>query len=206
MDGTLLDLHFDNYFWLTHLPQRYAQDRGIDEAEASKRLTKEIDKHIGTLQWYCLDHWSELVGMDIPKLKLEIAHKIAVRPYAEEFLQTLRKLGKKLVLVTNAHPKGLNLKMDITEIDRWLDIVISSHEFLTPKEDTQFWGLLQEREAFDPTRTLFIDDTPRVLTSAQNYGIRHLVCIIQPDSQKPPSPTGKFIDVQHFDEIMPMVD
>src|SRR5688572_6670841 len=22
MDGTLLDLHFDNYFWLTHLPKR----------------------------------------------------------------------------------------------------------------------------------------------------------------------------------------
>ena len=24
MDGTLLDLHFDNHFWLEHLPKRYA--------------------------------------------------------------------------------------------------------------------------------------------------------------------------------------
>ncbi len=203
MDGTLLDLHFDNYFWLTHLPQRYAQARGIDEQQAIQELMHEINRYKGTLQWYCLDHWSELIEMDMSKLKLEIAHKIQVRPFAEEFLRTLRKMGKKLVLVTNAHPKGLNLKMDVTEIDRWLDIVISSHEFNTPKEDEAFWHLLQGREAFDPKRTLFIDDTPRVLSSAKNYGIEYLVCIIQPDSQKPPVPSGLFMDIQHFDEIMP---
>jgi putative hydrolase of the HAD superfamily len=28
MDGTLLDLHFDNHFWLEHLPQRYAELHG----------------------------------------------------------------------------------------------------------------------------------------------------------------------------------
>ena len=25
MDGTLLDLHFDNHFWLEHVPRRYAE-------------------------------------------------------------------------------------------------------------------------------------------------------------------------------------
>jgi putative hydrolase of the HAD superfamily len=38
MDGTLLDLHFDNYFWLTHVPQRYAEAHGIDAEEAKTRL------------------------------------------------------------------------------------------------------------------------------------------------------------------------
>ena len=28
MDGTLLDLHFDNHFWVEYLPQRYAEHHG----------------------------------------------------------------------------------------------------------------------------------------------------------------------------------
>ena len=29
LDGTLLDLHFDNYFWCQHLPLCYARRHGI---------------------------------------------------------------------------------------------------------------------------------------------------------------------------------
>ena len=87
MDGTLLDLHFDNYFWLTHLPRRYAEHHGLEPEQARKDLSARIKSFEGTLQWYCLDHWSELVKMDIPTLKLEVQHKIQVRPYAEDFLR-----------------------------------------------------------------------------------------------------------------------
>lgn len=203
MDGTLLDLHFDNYFWLTHLPMRYAEFHGIDIEEAKQFLMQHIQSFQGSLQWYCLDHWSELVQMDVPALKREVQHKIKIRPYAQDFLSCLRQLKKKLILITNAHPKGLVLKLDITHIDRWLDLVISSHEFQLPKEDIRFWHELQAREHFVPARTIFIDDTPRVLESAQAFGIKHLVCINQPDSQKPPVASQKFLDICHFDEIMP---
>lgn len=203
MDGTLLDLHFDNYFWLTHLPMRYAEAHDITEDEAHAFLMEHIHQYEGSLQWYCLDHWSELVQMDIPQLKREVQHKIQIRPHAEDFLRALRELQKKLILITNSHPKGLAIKLDVTEIDRWLDLVISSHEFQLPKEEQGFWQQLHVREHFDPERTLFIDDTPRVLESARRFGIAHLVCINQPDSQKPPVKSGQFIDVCHFDEIMP---
>lgn len=205
MDGTLLDLHFDNYFWLTHLPQRYAQEHNTSLEAATAALTEMIESRVGTLQWYCLDHWSELVKMDIPALKREIQHKIAIRPYTEQFLQALKAMGKKVVLITNAHPTGLNLKLDVTRIDQWLDIVISSHEFQSPKEDASFWQQLSVREAFDPARTLFIDDTARILKSAQDFGIAHLVCINQPDSQKPIVRSETFTDIVHFDEIMPQL-
>ena len=29
MDGTLLDLHFDNHFWLQHVPVCYAEKHGL---------------------------------------------------------------------------------------------------------------------------------------------------------------------------------
>lgn len=203
MDGTLLDLHFDNYFWLTHLPMRYAEFHGIGIEQANQFLMHHIQSFQGSLKWYCLDHWSELVQMDIPALKREVQHKIQIRPHAQDFLTCLRHLKKKLVLITNAHPKGLAIKLDITHIDRWLDLVISSHEFQLPKEDIRFWHELQAREHFVPERTVFIDDTPRVLESARAFGIKHLVCINQPDSQKPPQASKKFLDICHFDEIMP---
>jgi len=203
MDGTLLDLHFDNYFWLTHLPLRYAQEHSISEAEARAFLTPHIHSCVGSLKWYCLDHWSELVKMDIPALKREIRDKICVRPHAQDFLANLRSLNKQLFLITNAHPKGLALKLEVTALDRWLDRIVSSHEFQLPKEEHGFWLKLHATLEFDPQRTVFIDDTPRVLRSAELFGIRHLVCINQPDSQKPPTRSEQYLDICHFDEIMP---
>lgn len=202
MDGTLLDLHFDNYFWLTHLPQRYAEFHGLDALHAQKELTQLIQSYEGTLQWYCLDHWSELVRMDIPALKREIQHKIQVRPHAEAFLRFLREQQKKVILATNAHRKSLALKLEVTCIDQWLDLVISSHDYAYPKEMDEFWQRLIEVENINPTRTLFADDNLSVLRAAQNAGLRYLVCINQPDLQKPPRQSGEFIDIVDFDEIM----
>ena len=205
MDGTLLDLHFDNYFWMHHLPKRYAESHGVDESAARDEIHEKIRQLEGTLEWYCLDHWSELMRLDIPALKAEVKHKIQIRPHTESFLSRLKDLDKKLVLITNSHPKGLALKLEVTEIDRWLDIIISSHEFQSPKEDQEFWRLLQLHEPFDVKRTLFVDDTPRVLRSAQKFGIEHLVCVTAPDSQKPIQDAGEFFGVSHFDEIMPAI-
>lgn len=204
MDGTLLDLHFDNYFWQTHLPQRYAETYGLEPAEAVARLEAHIKTHEGTLKWYCLEFWSESLGLDIRCLKEEVQHKIGIRPFAVEFLQALQAQNKRLVLVTNAHPLSLGLKLELTAIDQWLHQVISSHEFQQPKEAREFWLALQQREPFDPERTLFIDDTLRVLDSARDFGIRHLLCLHQPDSQREHRNITQYPAIHHFDEVMPL--
>lgn len=203
MDGTLLDLHFDNYFWLTHLPARYAEAQGVDLEEAKRVLHAYIKAHEGTLKWYCLTHWSEFLDLDIRALKEEVKHKIQIRPFVGEFLQRLQRLNKKLVLITNAHPDSLDLKLQVTRIDRWLDMVISSHQLQYPKEEQEFWRQLQVQEHFNPERTLFIDDTERILRSARTFGIRHLLCVNQPDSQVMRPPVSEFPSIDHFDEIFP---
>lgn len=205
MDGTLLDLHFDNYFWLTHLPARYAESHGVDLDEATEMLKAHIKAHEGTLQWYCLTHWSESLNLDIVALKQEVKHKIQIRPFVGEFLQRLQRLNKKLVLITNAHPQSLDLKLEVTRIDRWLDMVISSHQFQYPKEEQEFWRQLHVQEPFDPERTLFIDDTERILESARTFGIRHLLGIHQPDSQLSRPNITRFPAIDHFDEIFPPI-
>ncbi len=202
MDGTLLDLHFDNYFWLIHLPKRYAESQGISEQQATEEVMSKVKSHEGTLNWYCLDFWSAALKLNVGELKREVQHKIQIRPFVEGFLKSLKTLDKKVILITNAHQDSLNLKMDVTKIDQWLDVIISSHQFRYPKENQIFWENLSRIESFDPNRTLFIDDTVRILQAAKNYGIRHLLCIHQPDSQQNRS-INEFPAIHHFDEIMP---
>ena len=203
MDGTLLDLHFDNYFWSQHLPQAYARKNQLAADPTLDELQDRLSIEPGTLDWYCLDHWSEQLGMDIPALKRELAHMIALRPFALEFLQQLRAAGREVLMVTNAHRKALDIKMEQVDISQCFDRLVVSHELAAAKEDQAFWHKLQELHPFDPARTLLIDDTESVLRSARQYGIAHLLTLLQPDSQRQARVDTHFPGIHHFDEIMP---
>ncbi len=202
MDGTLLDLQFDNFFWLTYLPQRYAEFHQITIEAAQSKLEAHIDHYRGTLQWYCLDHWSELVGMDIAALKQEIAHKVAIRPGAERFLRWLKQNGKDTILLTNAHRAGMNIKLEASGIDRWLDKIISSHDYQEPKESENFWHHFADNHEFNPQKTLFIDDTEQILHQAKAFGIQHLIYIAQPDSNGTKRRSEHYQSLHDFSEIM----
>ncbi len=203
MDGTLLDLHFDNYFWVQHIPRIYSQTHGLDAEESSARLKDAFDIEQGTLDWYSLDYWSERLQLDIPALTRELCHMVAMRPYAQEFLERLHASHRDVVMVTNAHRKTLDIKMGHIDITGWFDRVVVSHELDAPKEQQAFWQRLQELHPFDPARTLLIDDTERVLESARDYGIAHLLTLLQPDSQRQKRIDTRFPGIHHFDEIMP---
>ncbi|KDE41088.1 putative hydrolase [Nitrincola lacisaponensis] len=203
MDGTLLDLHFDSYFWLEFLPLRYAQIHQLQPGEARAWLHERILQEQGTLNWYCLDYWTEQLNVPITSLKREIAERICFRPHVQDFLQALETAGMRRVIVTNAHRDSLALKIEKTGIDRLVDRVISSHDFRFPKESQDFWVNLQQIEPFDPQRTLLVDDSLAVLASAQQYGIRYLLSILQPDSQADPRAITEFPSIDHFTEVMP---
>ena len=87
MDGTLLDLHFDNHFWLTHLPKVYSQQNNITKDQALEVLNPIFKQHSATLNWYCVDFWSDQLGLDIMMHKTEVEAKIAYRPKAQAFLE-----------------------------------------------------------------------------------------------------------------------
>lgn len=204
MDGTLLDLHFDNFFWLEHLPVRYAAHHGMDKIQALDTLTKQMHQKVGKLEWYCLDYWSDLTGLPIAEIKHDIAHKIQFRPHVPDFLTALKNAGKRSVIVTNAHRDSVNLKMQHTGLDQMVDRIISSHDYRYPKEEQAFWEHLLNDESFDIERTVLIDDSQAVLESAKRFGFKHLLCINQPDSQKPHREDLTFQSVDQFSEIMPV--
>jgi len=203
MDGTLLDLHFDNFFWLSHLPKRYAEHHDLCPDQATQDLHNRFNEKRGTLDWYCLEYWSNELSVNIRQLKEEIKHLIQERPFVQEFLKQLGQNKKQRVLITNAHPQSLDLKLAVTGIHNQLDQIYSSHQFGQPKESQKFWQALFKQQCFDPKRTLFIDDSIDVLNSAQQYGIGHLLGMRQPDSKQAPRTLDGFQTIIHFDEIFP---
>lgn len=203
MDGTLLDLHFDNHFWLEHVPRRYAEARGMPESDARRELLARYQDVEGTLDWYCVDHWTRELGLDIALLKEEVDHLIRVHPHVIDFLALLARAGKRRVLVTNAHQKSLALKMRRTPLRDGLDRVVCAHDLGLPKEHAGFWPRLQREEAFDPSRTLFIDDSLAVLRSADHYGIAHLLAIRLPDTRRAERRIDGFAAVRDFAALLP---
>ena len=203
MDGTLLDLHFDNHFWLEYVPLKYAEEKGISVEQSKTQLMEQYKKIEGTLDWYCLDHWSRKLQLDIALLKEEIDHLIAVHPYVVDFLEAVKAAGKRTILVTNAHQKALALKMKKTRLDHHFDEIITSHQIGHAKESQQFWSGLQASLPFDPVRTLFVDDSVSVLESARNYGIAHLIAVLKPDTRSPTRQVDEFNGIENFKELLP---
>jgi len=203
MDGTLLDLHFDNHFWQEHVPKRFGEKHGLDLEVAKTELSKKYKKAEGSLDWYCVDYWTRELDMDIAALKAEINHLITIHPNVIEFLDQLRSRKIKTVLVTNAHHKSLALKMEITQLAGHIDEITCAHDFGLPKEAAGFWQKYQQVNPFNVERTLLIDDSLPVLKAAQEYGIAHLLGIRRPDSQAAIKEVSEFNAIQGFKEIMP---
>lgn len=203
MDGTLLDLHFDNHFWLQHVPLCYAEKHGLSQEEANKDLMGRYAKVRGSLDWYCVDFWTRELSLDIEQLKHDTAEKISIRPDVINFLSWLNENDKRVVLVTNAHPASLNLKMDKTNLHVHFDKIINAHDIGQAKEHEGFWQKLQDYETYNKQRTMLIDDNLEVLECASQYGIQYCYGILQPDSQGEVISSDRFIALDGFKEILP---
>ncbi|MDR3629678.1 MAG: HAD hydrolase-like protein [Desulfocapsaceae bacterium] len=202
MDGTLLDKYFDDYFWEEYVPKVFAEKNNLSAEEAHKSLLARYERVESTLQWTDLDYWSDQLQLDIPELKCRIDHLIQVHPYVIDFLKFLKSIGKNVHLVTNAHSKTLEIKMRKTELGPWFSRIICSEEVGEAKEHPIFWDRLEKILGFARERTLLADDTLKVLRSAQQYGIQHLIHVARSSSRLPVVFSHEFPSITYFKELM----
>ncbi|MEQ8496839.1 MAG: HAD-IA family hydrolase, partial [Gammaproteobacteria bacterium] len=170
MDGTLLDLHFDDLVWNDALPTLYAARAQTDLVAARAHIRATIDAVRGTLAFYCLDHWSACFDVDLHAIETRLAEHVRVHPGVRDFLGWARAQGVGLVLATNAHPRSLARKLALTGLEAYFDHVVSAHPLGAPKEQAGFWRALRRHTGFDPARALFVDDNPAVLDAARAFG------------------------------------
>lgn len=202
MDGTILDLHYDNHFWLEHLPKRLSEKKQISLEQAKEQLVNHYEQVSGTIAWYCLDYWAEQTQLPITELKREVQHLIQLRDDADAFLTALKATGREVILVTNAHPDSLSLKIERTELNKYFDTLYSTHQFGATKESQILWQKLQQTQPFELENTLFVDDSMPVLKSAEIFGIKHLLAVANPDSKKPDNSTEHFLSVTDFSVLL----
>ena len=203
MDGTLLDRHFDDHFWNHHVPLRWAAQMNKTIEHARHHLFSLFKSQENTLNWTDLDYWSEQLQLDIPLLKQEVKHLIAVHPFVIDFLLFIKSIGKSVWLVTNAHTKTLDLKMDATRISHYFDGAICAHQVGLPKEDNQFWKELQRFIPFNPSRTMLGEDSETNLGTAKCFGIKYLVYVGRFSSSAPPRKSEKFASIEFFSSLIP---
>lgn len=203
MDGTLLDRHFDDYFWEHYVPEVFAGKNGIPIAQAKQTLLARYQGREGTLDWTDLDYWSRELGLDIPALKIKINHLIAVHPYVVDFLKFCRKNNKAIHLVTNAHSKTLGIKMRKTALAGYFDQIVCAEQIGVAKEDPAFWPWLEQNLGFDRKHAMFADDNEGVLDSAATFGFGALVYVAKPSSTKPVRFSTRYPSIVTFQELIP---
>lgn len=202
MDGTLLDLYFDDYFWGHLVPEKYAEKHDMTFGAAKDILYPTYKSHERTLNWCDIDFWSKELRLDIPALKEQIRHLIEVHPHVIDFLKLMRKQNKKIYLLTNAHYTTVKIKFRKTQIGKYFDDVLCSFNVGHPKEFIEFWQKAEKRLGFDREQSLFIDDTEDVLITAREFGIKYLIFKASASSKAEPKKTKEFPVIHDFRELM----
>ena len=202
MDGTLLDLNYDNQIFSHLLPTAFADYHSLTLEEARLRLSDQMSKLKGTMDFYRLDYWHDATKVDILALHERAAELIRFLPGAEAFLEMLSKRGKRVLIVTNADRQSFAIKDRALQLTTRVNQVISSHDFGSPKEDNAFWVWLTEQFDINPKTTLFVDNTPRVLRAAEVFGIAHTLAVAQPDQKRPPRDMQGWSSFNHYDQLI----
>lgn len=196
MDGTLLDRHFDNFFFEEALPQRYAALRGLQIEESRDTLMAMYRSVEGELAWTDLHYWTERVGIDVVAMHRELDHMIGFLPGAEAFLGELKRRGKRITILTNAHRAGVDVKTVKTGLNRRVDRIVDAFEVGYLKMRPEYWPTCQRLVGFAPKRSLFIDDDEGCLVAAEQFGIGQIVHSSKSSTQLPAVSSTNFDSVE----------
>jgi 5'-nucleotidase len=203
MDGTLLDRHFDNFLFEEELPRRYAVKHALAFEDARDRLMTMYRSVEGELAWTDLHYWTERVEMDVVAMHRELDHMIAFLPDAEEFLLSLRRLGKRVTILTNAHRAGVDVKTAKTGLDQQVDRIVDAFEVGWLKMRSEYWPSCRRLVGFDPARALYIDDDEQCLAAAEQFGIGRIFHRSKSSSRASAAPSERFASIESFHAILP---
>lgn len=203
MDGTLLDRHFDNFFFEEELPRRYAAQYGLRTGEAREKLFALYRSVEGELNWTDLHYWTKTLGIDVIAMTKEFDHMIGFLPDAKDFLKYLRAKGKRVSLITNAHTSGVSIKVERTGLDAHVHRIVDAFEVGYLKMRPEYWPICQRLIGFEPKRTFYLDDDESCLNAAREYGIGHVYHSAKSSSQLPPQKSDHHRSIESLTAFMP---
>lgn len=201
MDGTLIDHHYEAFFWDKLLPKAYARKHRISFGEARQRLKRIYSRQKNTFNWADIDFWQRELGMHLWKMRFQLGHLIRLHPHTLRFLKFLKKRNKRVYLVTGSMPKDRKFKLRHAGIGKYFDAIYSQSDAGVSKYEAAFWERLQKKTGFEKSRALLIDDSLEVLKTAKSFGIM-TVLKGKYNSRKPAVSARGFVCVRHLDGLL----
>lgn len=188
MDGVILDNTYDNNFWQNQIPGVISKNKNISFEDAKRLAVQIFNYKKNTKDWYDVDYWSNMLNVDIEAEKRSSISFDRIQLY-EGVTKTLNKLKDnfRLILITNAHRKTLNIKLEKYNLSPYFENMICAHELHYVKENIQLWYMLKSRFKLDYTKTLLIEDTINNIKVGLSAGISQAVYLgdeIYEDSKK----------------------
>ncbi|MBF7682477.1 HAD hydrolase-like protein [Acinetobacter sp. B5B] len=202
MDGTLLDLAYDDLIWNVKVPQSYMTTHDICADQTYAFIDQCYQQHQRTLRWYSTQFWSHTLKLNIFEIYKQYAEHICTRPHCIELLSQLKQKNYECWLVTNADVKTLTLKLEKTQIAPYFKHIISSEQIGYAKEDINFWHTLHTRFPFCIQDSVFIDDTTAVLHQAQQFGLKNLWSIAHPSSTGKIKPSCDYPMLEQLTDLL----
>ena len=172
MDGVILDNAYDNDFWQNQIPEVIADSRGIEFDDAKRLAIQIFNYKKNTKDWYDVDYWSNMLSIDIEAQKRseKSFSKISLYDGVIDTLSVLKN-KTKMILITNAHRKTLNIKLEKYNLTPYFDEMVCAHELNYVKEDIQLWYMLRSKYRLDYEKTLLVEDTINNINVGLSAGI-----------------------------------
>lgn len=172
MDGVILDNAYDNDFWQNQIPEVIADSKGIAFDDAKRLAIQIFNYKKNTKDWYDVDYWSNMLDIDIEAQKRSEKSFSRISLY-DGVIDTLSVLKNKtkMILITNAHRKTLNIKLEKYNLTPYFDEMVCAHELHYVKEDIQLWYMLRSKYRLDYEKTLLVEDTINNINVGLSAGI-----------------------------------
>jgi len=172
MDGVILDNAYDNDFWQNQIPEVIADNKGIAFDDAKRLAIQIFNYKKNTKDWYDVDYWSNMLDIDIEAQKRSEKSFSRISLY-DGVIDTLSVLKNKtkMILITNAHRKTLNIKLEKYNLTPYFDEMVCAHELHYVKEDIQLWYMLRSKYRLDYEKTLLVEDTINNINVGLSAGI-----------------------------------
>ena len=177
LDGVILDLAYDKKFWELWLPEQVSRQTNKSIEEAKAEIMTEIDIQRGTLNFYDLNYWDDLLNVDCMQIFQEKEERCSYLAGSYEALQRLSTLKNPKYILTNGDPRIQEYKAETQNFLEFFDSIFYSMHAGYPKESKEFWALARHNLNLEFEDAIFIDDDLKVVTAAAKAGIKQVAWI-----------------------------
>jgi putative hydrolase of the HAD superfamily len=158
VDGTLVDLRFNELIWNEGIPLLYAEKMGIGLEEARKHVKQEYDR-VGEnrLEWYDIRYWFRYFGLEGWRELLK-SYEVTIYPEVPWVLNTLTK-KYDLIAATNLTREFLDMEMK--DLRNFFKHVFSStSDFKQVKKTIGFYSKICDILQIKPQEMVHVGDHP----------------------------------------------